>query len=164
MDVLIPCNVPLSNPVVKAVLCLVNRRVIYSVDNMNWKARKVSTNWLLTERYLGTKKFLVSAFHLTRNTFYSELLRKSYYTLKGRKGKWRKSLVLQWNLIDNEGLRDCQNFFAITRFRYIKVLFHILYYFTWVKKMFVIPSISLYRGSLYRGSTNCAFFQFRSVV
>ena len=33
----------------------------------------------------------------------------------------------------NEGPRDWQNVFAITRFRYIKVLFHIFYYY-WGKE------------------------------
>ena len=51
----------------------------------------------------------------------------------------------------NEGPRDWQNMFVITRFRYIEVLFHIFYHYT--KKSFAVPMTSLYRGSLYRGST-----------
>ena len=42
--------------------------------------------------------------------------------------------------------------FAITRFRYIEVL-SIYFNITGVKKSFVIPRTSLYRGSLYRSST-----------
>ena len=34
----------------------------------------------------------------------------------------------------NEGLRDWQNLFAITRFRYIEVLFQIFYYY-WGKEI-----------------------------
>ena len=33
----------------------------------------------------------------------------------------------------NEGSRDWQNLFAITRFRYVEVLFHIFYYY-WGKE------------------------------
>ena len=43
----------------------------------------------------------------------------------------------------NEVPRDWQNEFAITRFRYIEVLFHIFYYF-WDKK-----NRPLYRGLRY---------------
>ena len=43
----------------------------------------------------------------------------------------------------NEVPRDWQNPFAITRFRYIEVLFHIFYYF-WDKE-----NRSLYRGLRY---------------
>ena len=43
----------------------------------------------------------------------------------------------------NEGPRDWQNAFAIMRFRYIKVLFHIFHY-DWVGEY-----CSLYRGLLY---------------
>ena len=57
----------------------------------------------------------------------------------------------------NEGPRDCQNLFAITRFRFIEVLFHIFYYY-WGKKIsFVTPRTSLYRGSLNRGLTVLRF-------
>ena len=48
----------------------------------------------------------------------------------------------------NEGRRDWQNLFAITRFRYIEALFYILYYYWGRKrKSFVISRMSLYRGS-----------------
>ena len=53
----------------------------------------------------------------------------------------------------NEVPRDWQNVFAITRFRYIKVLFNIFSYYWGTKKSFVIPRTSLYRGSLYGVST-----------
>ena len=43
----------------------------------------------------------------------------------------------------NEGRKDWQNLFAITRFRYIEVLFHIFYYY-WGKE-----NLSLYRGRRY---------------
>ena len=43
----------------------------------------------------------------------------------------------------NEGPRDGQNLFAITRFRYIEVDFHIFYYY-WGKE-----NRSLYRGLRY---------------
>ena len=43
----------------------------------------------------------------------------------------------------NEVPRDWQNVFAITRFRYIEVLFHIFYYY-WGKE-----NRSLYRGLRY---------------
>ena len=43
----------------------------------------------------------------------------------------------------NKGPRDWQNLFAITRFRYIEVLFHIFYYY-WGKE-----NRSLYRGFHY---------------
>ena len=55
----------------------------------------------------------------------------------------------------NKGLRDWENMFVITRFRYIEVLFHI-FYCHWLglkKKQFVMSRTSLYRGSLNRGST-----------
>ena len=42
----------------------------------------------------------------------------------------------------NEGSRDWQNLFAINRFRYIKVLFHIFDYNYWgLKKSLVIPRL-----------------------
>ena len=41
---------------------------------------------------------------------------------------------------NNEGPRDWQSMIAITRFRYIQVLFHIFYYY-WGKE-----NRSLYRG------------------
>ena len=44
----------------------------------------------------------------------------------------------------NEGPRDWQNLFAIKRFRYIKVLFHIMFYYYWGKE-----NRSLYRGLHY---------------
>ena len=52
-----------------------------------------------------------------------------------------------------EGSRDWQNLFAIKRFRYIEVLFHIFCCLVLgSRKSFVIPRISLYRGSfIYRG-------------
>ena len=54
----------------------------------------------------------------------------------------------------NKGRRDWQNLFAITSFRYIEALFHIFFYYWGRKrKSFVISRMSLYRGSLYRGST-----------
>ena len=43
----------------------------------------------------------------------------------------------------NEGPKDCQNLFALARFRYIEVLFHIFYYY-WGKE-----NRSLYRGRRY---------------
>ena len=43
----------------------------------------------------------------------------------------------------NEGPRDCQNLYAITRFCFIEVLFHIFYYY-WGKKF-----RSLYRELRY---------------
>ena len=45
----------------------------------------------------------------------------------------------------NEGRRDWQNLFAITRFRYIEALFHIFYYY-WGRKK---ENRSLYRGCRY---------------
>ena len=50
--------------------------------------------------------------------------------------------ILQWNL-DNEVPRDWQNLFAITRFHYIEVLFHMFYYY-WGKE-----NRLLYRGLCY---------------
>ena len=47
--------------------------------------------------------------------------------------------------------RDWQNFFAEGRFRYIEVLFHLFYYILRQRKFFLLPSSSLYRGSLYPG-------------
>ena len=52
----------------------------------------------------------------------------------------------------NEGPRDWQNVFAITRFC-ISRLFFIYFTITVGKKLGVIPRISLYRGSFCRGST-----------
>ena len=49
------------------------------------------------------------------------------------------SVVLRYN----EGPRDCQNLFAITRFRYSYILLLL-----GQKISFVIPRTSLYRGSL----------------
>ena len=45
--------------------------------------------------------------------------------------------------LPNEGLRDLQNLFAITRIRYIEALFHIFYHY-WGKE-----NRSLYRGPRY---------------
>ena len=45
----------------------------------------------------------------------------------------------------NEVPRDWQNVFAITRFRYIEVLFHIFYYY-WGKQL---QDRALYRGLRY---------------
>ncbi len=50
----------------------------------------------------------------------------------------------------NEGPRDWQNMFAISRFRYIEVLFHIFCYY-WDEKY---RSLYRRRTSLYRGSLN----------
>ena len=52
----------------------------------------------------------------------------------------------------NEGPRDWQNVFAITRFC-ISRLFFIYFTITVGKKLGVIPRTSLYRGSFCRGST-----------
>ena len=43
----------------------------------------------------------------------------------------------------NKGSRDWQNLFAVSRFRYIEVLFHIFYYY-WVEE-----NLLLYRGHRY---------------
>jgi len=60
-------------------------------------------------------------------------------------------LWVQWN---RDTVKERENLFALTRFRYIEVLFHIFYYYRyWGKKSFVIPRASLYRGSFYQGST-----------
>ena len=58
----------------------------------------------------------------------------------------------------NEGPRDCQNLFAITRFRFIEVLFHIFYYY-WGKKFRSLHRELRYnyRGSLNRGFTVLRF-------
>ena len=54
----------------------------------------------------------------------------------------------------NEGSRDWQNLFAIKRFRYIEVLFHIFYYYGGKEtSSLLIPGTLLYRGSLYPGFT-----------
>ena len=46
--------------------------------------------------------------------------------------------LILWRVVDmvvtveprfNQGPRDCENMFVITRFRYIEVLFHIFYYY-----------------------------------
>ena len=47
---------------------------------------------------------------------------------------------------------------SLPMFRYVEVLFYIFYY-DWGKKTFVIPRTSLYRGSLYRGSTLLVRFE-----
>ena len=67
---------------------------------------------------------------------------------------WGVSKV-RYGLRENDELkrgfrRDWQNVFAITRFRYIEVL-SIYFTITGVKKWFVLPRTSLYRGLLYRG-------------
>ena len=52
--------------------------------------------------------------------------------------------LIQWNLdILNEVPRDWQNWFAVMKFRYIEVLFHLFYYF-WGKE-----NLSLYRRPRY---------------
>ena len=51
----------------------------------------------------------------------------------------------------NEGPRDLQKVFVITRFHYIEVLFHIFYY-RWGKEKCSLYQ-ALYRDSLYQGST-----------
>ena len=48
--------------------------------------------------------------------------------------------IVQWNLDSNVGPRDLENLFAMPRFRYIEVLFHIFYYH-WGKE-----NRSSYRG------------------
>ena len=48
----------------------------------------------------------------------------------------------------NEGLRDWQNLFAITRFRYIEVLFQIFYYYRGKEIVRYTEDIA-YRGSSY---------------
>ena len=50
----------------------------------------------------------------------------------------------------NEGPRDWQTLFAITRFCYIKVLFHFFLLLLGQRKLFVMLRTSLYRGLLYR--------------
>ena len=50
----------------------------------------------------------------------------------------------------NEGPRDWQTLFTITRFCYIKVLFHYILLLLGRRKSFVMLRISLYRGLLYR--------------
>ena len=60
-----------------------------------------------------------------------------------------RSVGLQWNLVGfNEGPRNCENMFAIRRFCYIEVLFHInILQFLGRRISFVVTRISLYRGS-----------------
>ena len=48
--------------------------------------------------------------------------------------------------------RDLFAITGITMFRYIEVLFHIVYYCWGIKKWVVMPRTSLQRGLLYRGS------------
>ena len=52
-----------------------------------------------------------------------------------------------------EGPRDWQNMFAITRFCYIEVLFHIFYYYQGEENRQLYRGLLLCRSSLYRGST-----------
>ena len=55
----------------------------------------------------------------------------------------------------NKGSRDWQNFFTITRFHYIEVCFQIFHY-CWGKENRLLYwglRYSVYRGSLYQGST-----------
>ena len=52
----------------------------------------------------------------------------------------------------SEELSDWQNVFAIPRFRFFEVLFHISYY-CWAKKTRSLYRGLRYIGSLYRGST-----------
>ena len=64
-------------------------------------------------------------------------------------------MTAKWQITEEPryhvGPRDWQNVFGITRFRCIKVLFHIFYYLLKPRKSFVIP-MTLYGGSLNRGS------------
>ena len=67
-------------------------------------------------------------------------------------GAWRPNLSLflkimsfsrgKWNLRITEGLNDWQNLFAITRFRYIEVLFYIFKYYWGKENSFVISRTS----------------------
>ena len=50
----------------------------------------------------------------------------------------------------NEEPRDGQNMFAITRFRYIEVLFFIFYYYWNIEYRSLYPGTSLNRGPLNR--------------
>ena len=86
-------------------------------------------------------------------------LRKAIYVIS--LFQWKRRIpAIKYGLAEstvkpryNEGPRDWQNMFVITRFRYIEVLFHIFYHYTGLKKSFAIPRTLLYRAPLYRGST-----------
>ena len=63
---------------------------------------------------------------------------------------------LHWNLKFYEGPRDWQNVFALTRFRYIAVLFHIFYY-NWGKEnrsLFWGLLEACFLGRIYTGEAN----------
>jgi len=65
--------------------------------------------------------------------------------MKIKNVRFRTLLHVQWNLYITKGQETGKNMFAVSRFRYIGVLFHILY---WGEEVsFVIPRTSLYRGS-----------------
>lgn len=53
----------------------------------------------------------------------------------------------------NERLRDWLNLFAIMRFHYVEVLFHMFYYYWGKEYHWFIWRTSLYRGLLHQGST-----------
>ena len=66
-----------------------------------------------------------------------------------KKTKKRETQDIRWNL-EKRKAKVWKNLVAVTRFRYIEVLFHILYYH-WgggggVEKLFIIPMTSLYGG------------------
>lgn len=57
----------------------------------------------------------------------------------------------------NEGIRDCLNLFAVMRFHYVEVLFHMFYY-NWAKENhWFIRRTLLNRGLLHQGSTVCTY-------
>ena len=55
--------------------------------------------------------------------------------------------------IYNEGPRVWKNLFALTRFRFMEVLFHIFCHYWGKKYRSLYRGLRLYRGLLYRGST-----------
>ena len=75
-------------------------------------------------------------------------IQKFRYTQRLKENVTKVTRNLQWNLDISKGQ-------GIAMFRYIEVLFHIFYYISGVKK--IVLYTSLYKGSLYRGSTVIIF-------
>ena len=90
---------------------------------------------------------MIETGHLPKTTSPLNHLLTSLYIM------YKSATFRLFQLQYNEGPRDWQIVFAITRFRYIEVLFsYMLLLLEW-RKSFVISRTSLYRGLLYRSST-----------
>ena len=123
-------------------------RVCHSPTKIKLDTAAVCTGW--TERLAAVEIAVTpwSCWHAL-----VAMKRESYQTKWNRKlfGTRNFYYLVQWNL----GMTKAKGkLFAITKFRYIEVLFHILYYYWGKENRWLYWGLRyIYRGLLYRGFT-----------